>query len=146
MRDFGKTRPGDMWPSQYGDVADASQTSSGPEDTHSNLESQEKNQREGDVIQLLSLSAAPTLYVSEWLYNEVRIARSIKLISSSQPPTPIHTSLPTLNPKTHSTSQMDSYFTFTSFASSSATSKPEEVVIVDQEGGTGGGNGYCTIA
>ncbi|KIO23810.1 hypothetical protein M407DRAFT_26738 [Tulasnella calospora MUT 4182] len=37
---------------------------------------------------------------------------------------------------------MDSYFIFTSFASTSAASKPEEVIIVDQEGGSTGGQGY----
>ncbi|KAG8967702.1 hypothetical protein FRC05_001960 [Tulasnella sp. 425] len=104
----------------------------------------ERNQREGGVIKQPSLSLTLNLYVSEWVYNELRIARSMKPINSSLHSHP-HLSSSSQS-KTQSTQQMDSYFSFTSFASTSATSKPEEVVIVDQEGGSGGGNGYCTIA
>ncbi|KAG9040436.1 hypothetical protein FS837_000617, partial [Tulasnella sp. UAMH 9824] len=58
----------------------------------------------------------------------------------------IRNPLTTLNPKAPSSLPMDSYFTVTSFAATSASSKPEDVVIVDQEGGSTGGQGYCTIA
>ena len=41
---------------------------------------------------------------------------------------------------------MDFYFTLSSAASTSAASKPEEIITINQEDGGTGGQGYCTIA
>ncbi|KIO23814.1 hypothetical protein M407DRAFT_26742 [Tulasnella calospora MUT 4182] len=81
------------------------------------------------------------------VYNQASLPKWKSVIISSQPPLAFTTLLPTLSSKnTHTSLPMDSYFSFTSFASSSASSKPEEVVIIDQEGGSTGGQGYCVIA
>ncbi|KIO23811.1 hypothetical protein M407DRAFT_26739 [Tulasnella calospora MUT 4182] len=59
-----------------------------------------------------------------------------------------HNSIYSSQPPIH-TSPMDYYYTLSSTVSSAAAStRPQEVVIdiVDYEGGSTGGQGYCTIA